>query len=183
MSIDVIFAPAQIFGYLAFLLGVSSFLQKRDLPFKLLMTLQGISYVAHFFMLGNMTAAASASMSATRSAVSMYTKALWLAWLFIIVTFSLGLWFSRTWLDMLPIVASITSTYAFFRLHGVAMRCVVLMGSALWLLNNILSGSIGGVMLEVTVISVNLYTIFRMLRDERVSLALLGEAPDEDKTD
>lgn len=178
MLLETLLAPAQLFGYLAFLLGVSSFLQKRDLPFKLLMMLQGVSYAAHFILLGNPTASASACMSALRSALSMRTQALWLAWIFIIVTLGLGLWLSEVWTDMLPILASSTSTYALFRLRGVLLRCVVLLASGLWLANNIISGSIGGIMLEVTVISVNLFTIYRLLHDKRVSLHLVGQSAD-----
>jgi hypothetical protein len=176
--LETLLAPAQLFGYLAFLLGVSSFLQKRDMPFKLLMTLQGMSYVAHFILLGNPTASVSATMSALRSALSLRAQALWLAWVFIAVTLSLGLWLSEAWTNMLPILASCTSTYALFRLRGVPLRCVVMLGSVLWLANNIISGSIGGIMLEVTVISVNLFTIYRLLRDKRVSLQLLGQTSD-----
>jgi hypothetical protein len=178
VSLETVFAPAQLFGYLAFLLGVSSFLQKRDLPFKLLMALQSLSYVIHFLLLGNTTAALSASMSSMRSGLSMYWGPLWLAWVFIGMTFGLGLWLAETWTNMLPVMASCTSTYALFRLRGIALRCLVLIGSSLWLANNIISGSIGGIMLEVTVISVNLFTIYRLLRDEGVSIRLLGRAPD-----
>lgn len=183
MSVETLFSPVQLFGYLAFVLGVSSFLQKKDLPFKLLMMLQGASYVIHFILLGNATAAVSASMSAFRSGLSMYTKALWLAWVFMTVTLSLGIWLSQTWTDMLPILASCTSTYALFRLQGIALRCVVLCGSVLWLANNLISGSIGGVMLEITVISVNLFTIYRLVHDKRFALRLIGDASVPDAPD
>lgn len=180
VSLETIFAPAQIFGYLAFVLGVSSFLQKRDVPFKVLMGLQGLSYVCQFVLLGNTTAAVSAGMSFVRSTLSVFWGPLWLAWVFITVTLGLGLWLSDVWTDMLPVLASCTSTFALFRLQGVALRVLVMLSSALWLANNIISGSIGGIMLEVTVISVNLFTIYRLLRDQRVNLHLIGRPSDDD---
>lgn len=179
MLLETVFAPAQVFGYLAFLLGVSSFLQKRDLPFKLLMMLQGLNYVIHFLLLGNSTAALSASMSTLRSGLSVFLGPLWLAWIFILTTLGLGLWLSQTWTDMLPVLASCASTFALFRLRGIALRSLVLLASVLWLINNIISGSIGGIMLEVTVISVNLFTIYRLLRDQRVNLHLVGRSSDD----
>jgi hypothetical protein len=56
-------------------------------------------------------------------------------------------------------------------LRGIQMRIAFLIGACCWLTNNILVGSIGGTLLELTVITVNSLTIFRMLREQKRALA------------
>ena len=67
-------SPAQCFGYLAFVLGVASFLQTNDRRFKQLMIGECLAYVAHFALLGNPTAVASSVVSVVRSALALRTK-------------------------------------------------------------------------------------------------------------
>ncbi len=45
------------------------------------------------------------------------------------------------------------------------MRIGFLLGAVCWLTNNIMVGSIGGVLLEATLLLTNLLTIFRLARD------------------
>ena len=58
-------------------------------------------------------------------------------------------------------------TYSVFVLKGIPMRIGFLLGATCWLINNISVGSIGGSLLEATLISVNIITILRLLRDQR----------------
>lgn len=44
--------PAQLFGYLAFALGVASFLQKSDRRFKWFMAGECLAHVIHFLLHG-----------------------------------------------------------------------------------------------------------------------------------
>ena len=67
-------SPAQCFGYLAFVLGVASFLQTNDRRFKQLMIGECLAYVAHFALLGNPTAVASSVVSVVRSAMACKVK-------------------------------------------------------------------------------------------------------------
>lgn len=162
-----IFSVPQLFGYLAFFFGVGCFLQKNDLRFKVFMSLECVSYVVHFWLLGNYTACASSAVSVGRSVAAIRTRSRWVALFFILLSLAMGAWLATSWLSMLPIIASCGGTTALFLLHGVRMRMLMLVGTCLWLINNILSGSIGGTMLESVILVTNLWTIFRLLRDER----------------
>ncbi|MCF6146178.1 hypothetical protein PMAG_a4057 [Pseudoalteromonas mariniglutinosa NCIMB 1770] len=42
------------------------------------------------------------------------------------------------------------------------MRLVVFVGSCLWLINNVIVGSLGGILLETTVIIINSTTIYKL---------------------
>lgn len=156
------FDTVQLFGYAAFFLGVASFLQKSDLRFKLYMAAECAAYVVHFTLLGNPAAVASSLVSVTRSVASIYTKSLWIALLFIAINIGLGFKLATVWWNWMPLIASCVGTLALFLLKGIQMRMVMLVGTSLWIVNNVLSGSIGGTALEVVIAITNIYTIYKM---------------------
>ena len=53
-------APSQIVGYVALVLGITAFLQKRDQRLRLMVSIQSIAYAAHFWLLGNVPASTAA---------------------------------------------------------------------------------------------------------------------------
>jgi hypothetical protein len=161
------FSPAQGLGYLAFVLGVGSFLQTDDRRFKLWMVGECLAYVAHFALLGNPTAVASSLVSTARSVLALRTRSAWVAFAVVAVNIALGAVLAQRPADWLPLGASCLGTLALFLLQGVAMRLVMLWGTGLWIANNLIVGSIGGTALEVVVAATNLYTIARLLRQPR----------------
>lgn len=161
------FSPAQCAGYVAFLLGVGSFLQKDDRRFKLFMAAECFAYVVHFSLLGNPTAVASSTMSVIRSLLALRTRSVWVAVGVVAINLALGWFLVKQPADWLPLAASCLGTLALFLLQGVPMRLVMMGGTLLWIANNVIVGSIGGTALEVVVAIVNAVTIVRMLREER----------------
>lgn len=157
-------SPAQCVGYLAFVLGVGSFLQTDDRRFKVWMTGECIAYMAHFALLGHPTALASSALSTLRSLLSLHTRSRWVAVGVVAANIAFGLGIATRWSDWLPLGASCLGTLALFLLQGIAMRLLMLCGTGLWLLNNVLAGSIGGVALEAVVMLTNLSTLWRMAR-------------------
>ncbi|QGZ43114.1 YgjV family protein [Pseudoduganella flava] len=165
------FSPAQCVGYVAFVLGVSSFLQTDDRRFKLFMAGECFAYIVHFALLGNHTAVASSTVSLVRSVLALRTRSVWIALAVVAVNIGLGMALARQPSDWLPLGASCLGTLALFLLQGVAMRLVMLLGTCLWIANNVISGSIGGTALEVVIAAVNLVTIARMIRQGTASAA------------
>lgn len=159
-----IFSPAQLVGYVAFALGVSCFLQKDDRRFKLFMTGECVAYVIHFWLLGNPTAVASSLVSTTRSVLALYTRSVWVAVAVVAINLALGAALVEHAWNWLPLLASCIGTLALFLLDGVRMRLAMLVGTLMWIVNNYLSGSIGGTALEVIIGLINASTILRMLR-------------------
>jgi len=152
----------QLFGYVAFVLGVSSFLQKNDRHFKLYMAAECVAYVVHFYLLGNPTAVLSSTLSAARSVLSIYTRSRWVAAAVVSINLVVGGMLVQHWWNWLPPIASCVGSIALFLLHGRKMRILMLLGTVLWIANNIISGSIGGTALECVILVVNLTTIWRM---------------------
>jgi hypothetical protein len=166
-----VFSPAQLFGYAAFAFGVACFLQKNDLRLKALLSLECLSCVVHFWLLGNPTAAGVSAVSVTRSLVSMRSRSAWVAFAFMLCSAGMGLWLGTGWLSVLPVAASCVGTSALFLFSGIRMRLLMLVGASLWLTNNIVSGSIGGTLLELMILSANSWTIWRLHRDRHLARA------------
>nr|WP_279342516.1 YgjV family protein [Geotalea sp. SG265] len=71
---------------------------------------------------------------------------------------------ARTGAGWLPVIGSCVSTYAVFTMQGIPMRLAILSSTCCWLANNIISGSIGGTLLEAVIATVNTYTIAHLCR-------------------
>jgi hypothetical protein len=161
--ITKVFSPGQCIGYIAFILGVTAFLQKNDRRLKRFNAVQGLAYAAHFLLLGSFPASASSLISALRSFLALRTRSLWVAALVIGVNVAAGVVLVRGAAGWLTVIASCLATLAVFMLQGVPMRLVLLVCTFLWLANNILCGSIGGTMLESTIAVINVSTMIRLL--------------------
>lgn len=159
------FSAAQGVGYVAFILGVSAFLQKSDSKLKALNASESLVYAVHFTLLGNPAAAACALLSGIRSFSALKTRSALLAVIFVVINLALGVIFAKTVAGWLPVVGSCFATMAIFLMRGVRMRMVLLFSTLCWLMNNIISGSIGGTLLELTITTVSILTITRMLKD------------------
>jgi len=75
-----------------------------------------------------------------------------------------GCFTATTTMGWLLILFNGISTYAAFCLRGVPMRLCFLASTAAWLVNNLLSGSIGGTMLETCIAIANIATVVNLLR-------------------
>lgn len=83
---------------------------------------------------------------------------------FIGLSAGLGLWLQQGLLSLLPIAASCIGTTALFFLSGLRMRLLMLLGTLLWLVNNLAVGSVGGSLLEATIALTNSWTLWRLWR-------------------
>lgn len=162
-----IFSPAQCVGYVAFVVGIFAFLQKNDRRLKFLNASECMVYVVHFMLLGNLPASASALVSGVRSLLALRTRSLLVALSMLVIGLCLGWYLVQSPFGWLPVIASSIATVAVFLLHGIPMRLSFLTSTLLWLVNNIISGSIGGTLLEATIAVVNISTMVRMYRDAR----------------
>lgn len=169
------FSPAQLVGYVAFVLGVSAFLQKSDRRLIFFNACQCTVYTVHFFLLGNLPASGSTFVSAIRSTLALKFHARWMAALFIGINLALGAVIVRHLTGWLPVVGSCLGTYGLFMMRGIRLRLAMLCSTVLWIANNILSGSIGGTALESTIFLANGTTILRMLFYARAQKRLLKE--------
>lgn len=158
------FSPAQLLGYLAFGFGIACFAQTDDRRFKLFMAAECAAYIGHFWLLGQPTAVASTTVSLLRSLASLKARTPAVGVFFILLSAALGIGLMQGWLSLLPTAASCIGSYALFFLDGLRMRALMLVGTLLWLVNNLLVGSIGGTALEAVLAITNLHTLWRWRR-------------------
>ena len=123
-------------------------------------------YAVHFLLLGNLPACAAAFLSATRSTLALRCRSVVLGAAMVLLNLAAGAVFVRTPAGWLPVVGSCIAAAAMFTLDGVPLRLCLLASTLLWLMNAILSGSIGGTLLEITIATVSSSTIWRMRRSE-----------------
>jgi len=164
-------SPAQLVGYIALILGVTAFLQKSDRRLKFFNAVQSLVYAVHFLLLGHLPACASSLVSSTRSFLALRYQSLWLGAVMIAVNLGLGAAFVSSWAGWLPVIGSCIATYAIFTMRGIPFRLVLLASTLLWLANDIVTGSIGGTILELANATINLSTMIRMARSQATSLS------------
>ncbi|WP_236983284.1 YgjV family protein [Marinagarivorans cellulosilyticus] len=153
---------AQALGMLSFALGLFCFFQKDDARLKYVMLAVTLNNAVHFALLGATTSVIAALFSAVRTGASLYTSSKYVAYAFILGVLVFGAYAAQSWLDMLPVIGASIGTYALFCLNGIPMRVALLGGTLCWLINNVLIGSIGGSLLELSLLVVNLNTIRRL---------------------
>jgi hypothetical protein len=166
-----IFSPAQVVGYLALVLGVTAFLQKSDQRLKFFNAVQSLVYGLHFVLLGHLPACASSLVSSLRSFLALRYRSFWLGAAMIAANLALGAAFVTNWAGWLPVIGSCIATFAIFTMRGIPFRVVLLASTLLWLANNVITGSIGGTILELANAAINISTMIRMARAQAASLS------------
>ena len=166
------FSLAQLVGYVAFSIGVYSFLQRDDRRLKATIGAQAFSYSIHFLLLGSPAAAAASLVTSVRAVLSLYTKSAYVAVAILATNVGLGIVTATRLAGWLPVVASCAGTIAFFFYEGIALRLILLFATACWLANNLILGSIGGTLLELFLGAVNATTCYRLWRAGRAARAV-----------
>ncbi|MHC1788130.1 YgjV family protein [Solidesulfovibrio sp.] len=167
-------SPAQIMGYVAFILGVAAFSQRIDWKLKTLIAVECLAYTMHFALLGNPAASLSAGLSAVRMFVSLRTRSRYLAACFLAANVLLGGLLASSWTAVFSIAAGCSGTVAAFFLTGIRLRALLFFATLCWLANNIVSGSIGGTLLETIVAVVNGATMWRLWQEGKRKRAETG---------
>jgi hypothetical protein len=163
------FSAAQLVGYVAFAIGVISFLQKDDRRLKATIGVQAFSYAVHFALLGSPAAAAASLVTSVRAFVSLRTRSPYVAAVILATNVALGFLTAKGAVGWLPVAASCAGTVAFFFFEGIKLRLILLGATACWLANNLVLGSIGGTLLELFLGGVNATTCYRIWRAERAA--------------
>lgn len=158
---------AQGVGVLAFLIGITTFINRDERRFKMQLALYSAIIGGHFFLMGAIPAGMSAELNALRTLISMRTRSLWVMALFLFLTLTLGLVKLHHPVELLPIVGTVASTWALFRCKGFTIRCVMWCSTACWVTHNLWLGSIGGTLIEGSFLVMNGVNIIRFWRMQK----------------
>lgn len=158
---------AQTIGMVAYAIGATAFLHSDGRRFRLHLMLFQIVLCSHFVMMGALVAALGCGISAVRSYASTKTQSSGVMLFFIALLWGMGLPQLEHSYELLTIFGSSVATWALFKTQGIQMRLLVILNSLCWVINNVLLGSIGGTLMELTFIIVNSLTMVRMYRTGR----------------
>lgn len=161
------FSLPQWVGYAALLISCIAFSQTRDRHLRGWMMAQNAVYAVHFFLLGNLPSTAGSSINAVRNGLSLFTRSWWAVGLMVGASIAASFILAAQAWQILPLIASALATVAVFRLAGMLLRATLMCCSVLWLINNYLVGSIGGIAIEIVAIGLNLTTLIRLLREAK----------------
>lgn len=155
-----------MFGHAALLVSMVTFSRKHDTHFKGWLVGQNLLYAIHFFLMGNLAAVVGSSLSSVRTLLSLRTRSMAVVALLLATNVLLGFWVVKAAWNVIPLIATAIATVAMFRLQGVKLRYAILFCTLLWLTNNILTGSIGGTVMESLIAVISSVTIFRLHREK-----------------
>lgn len=132
---------AQGVGVIAFLIGITTFINRDERRFRLQLAVYSAIIGVHFFLMGAGSAGMSAGLNALRTVISLRTRSLWVMTVFILLTLILGLGKLQHAMELLPIIGTVASTWALFRCKGLTVRCVMWCSTACWVTHNLCLGS------------------------------------------
>lgn len=158
---------AQLCGFFAMGITLAAYLQKEDTHVKKFMMVSVFFWGIHYFLLGIMTWVAIIMIWYIRLILSTKYKKSKRSFVFIICITLLSWLYTYTGIiSLLPVLASLIATYAFFFLEKIRLRISFIWVSSLWLIHNISIGAIAGILNEIMVQIVLIFTIYRMAHPE-----------------
>ncbi|MBO9495124.1 YgjV family protein [Thalassotalea sp. G20_0] len=166
---------AQLVGGFAFLIGIMAFWQKDDVKFRYQMTAFSLVMALHFVLMGATVAAIGAIINSLRSYASVKSQSKILMAMFIVLLVGLTLPNVEQWYEVPTIIGSVIATWALFSTRGIRLRSLILLNSCCWLVHNLLTGSIGGSLIEATFVVTNSITIYKLYKASVVSVPVIQE--------
>ena len=138
------------------------FTQKDDKKLKIMMIIFNLNHMIHFLFLGAIISAISSMVNILRTLGSIYFNSRIIVAFFILISIVSSLYLFDSPMQLMATVGTCIGTYSIYQLTEKKLRVGLLIGSICWLVNNIYVGSIGGSLLELTLIIVNGLTIYKM---------------------
>ena len=160
---------AQALGLVAMACALSAFANKCDRRFYLILIATHGLFCLHFLMIGALAGAGANFIAIFRAWFARGRRGLDVCLLFVLAYAGMAALTVREPVDLLAALAPIIGTPIMFLLSGWRMRAGLLICSSMWLTYNALSGSWGGVLNEVIVMTMNLVTIARLFLDRRAA--------------
>ena len=165
------FTFAQLVGVAASGFVIAAYCIKSDVKTKKIVMGGSILFAVHFFMMGAFTAMGVSIVNIVRVWLSIrYHGVVWLCTFFVSLYLLIGVFTFKEAIDFLPIFTPILGCIAMYFFSGVRFRAICLIATMSWLVYGLLIGSVGTVLTQLVVSSVNIWTIYRLIADRKVLL-------------
>jgi len=172
---------AQLLGQLAGLVAlafcIAGFANRNDDRLMVLLISANVAFALMFAFFESWTAAALTVLVILRIALARRYQRNWKIMAGILAVNLLVAWVTwKTTTDVFPLTAAILGTIGMFMLRGIPLRIMLGLAALAWMLNNIVIGSVGGVLAEGMVLVTNIITIARLHRLQKKYPELLTNA-------
>ena len=158
---------AQMYGFIAMLMTLMAFLQKDDTFTKKLMMVSVFFWGIYYILLWMMSGLIVIIIWYIRMLLSIkYNKNKYILIFVLVITIFAWYYTYTDMVSLLPIIASLYATYAFFYLERLRLRASLVWISFIWLIYHIKMGAIAGILNEIMVQIVLMITIYRMIHLE-----------------
>lgn len=154
-------------GYLALLFVLLSFQKSKRINILLLMLVGLILFVIHYSLLNawtgalmNLAEAGVVFVSYKKETKAWAKKKLWL-YVFILAYIISGAFTTKSFVDLLPIVAQIFGALAVWQTNPRTIRFIMLIPRPLWFIYNLIVGSYAGMTAEIFILASVLIGIVR----------------------
>jgi hypothetical protein len=155
------FVLSQILVGIAICTDILSFQLKERHKIVACLMVSALLISVHFMLLGHWTAAGLALLGSVRFATSIFTTSKKIMVLFMAGILAVTIFSYAGLLSILGCSGTLFSTAASFCKEDKILRQLMLVGTVIWIIHNVLAGSPGAVLLETLFISSNLVGYFR----------------------
>lgn len=145
---------AQICGVVAMIVAIGSFQAKSSGRILAWQVTANCLWCVHFFLLNSYTGAMLNVLSGVRNATYYFVgkkekkDTLYLSIIFCVLSVFLSLFTYQNWMSILPMLGTAVQSFSFAAKRANRMRLLTLIGSPFWLVYDLLSGSISGMIAE-----------------------------------
>lgn len=146
---------SQVFSACAYIIFPLTFLTRNKKNILLLNILNSVFYLLSYLFLAGYSGVIVNAIGIVRGITffivgELYQKKEYYSLTFFVVaTIALSIVFYRSWVDILPMIAGVSFTYAIWQKNVEVYRWIVVIGSVLWITYNVLIFSIVGMIGEV----------------------------------
>lgn len=163
---------AQGLGILGLILSIISFQQNTQKRIVLFQFLANVSFCIHFYLIGAYTGSVLNGIGIVRSFIYYFKDKRWASsdvWIFVF-SFIFVVTGIVTWegpLSVLPTIAMVLTSISFGIKNPKIVRLVAFPSSPLWLIYNIVKGSLGGALTECFAMGSILVAMYRFDRKKK----------------
>lgn len=156
-----LFITSQALVCIAIISDILSFQFKKREYILICLVISSLLVSIHFFLLGNTTAGLLMLVAFIRFILSIFTTSRKILYVLIIISIIITFLFFDGLISIVSLVATIFQTVAAFQHTDKKIREVMLVGSSLWIINNILSKSPMAVLMEIIFLLSNIIGYIR----------------------
>ncbi len=139
---------AQALGIVAFLISLVGYLSTDDRRLKMMMSVGTACFAIQFVIFGSWLVAASLLINTARTWLSIRYRGMRWFVAVAVVQLTVGAILAERSHDAFPVLGSLIGSYGLFCLRGIPLRAALLAKTAMWFVNNLIWGSIGGLLLD-----------------------------------